>query len=415
MAARQALPSTLLRLCVICATSLQAMSPGTAPDHVMDTEVAQQDGEALAAQIYHDLMALIHQVRKEVTALSLAMRPTAEAPPEAGPLEGLDDASVQSATQLLQSLASDVVPKLAFLANLATKHQTVYRLTDAASQDSTLQMAKDLGAQVLLGEQARGPHVVSASVGTRFARAVHQLAVALVEHVAELCQSFMDERTRTALLMAQKKRQGAHAQPVAMPPCTRATSLSLTKKLWTLCDAAQGEKTQMPSYIARLPHNNWEAMCMVWRQNELLMRDGLAELQEALEHESDEETIQAEDSNVILEPSWDQSPVLSAEEKETGRHVHALLTQGLAVLPALGKALDKRTYDCDAGADAVEAMTAAQDDLIAAVLYEADESTPLATAVQEYRAACQRVSDTVPGVGAGVLDGLEEALHAFHL
>lgn len=415
MSARQELPSTLLRLCVICATSLQSMSADTVPDHVVDPQLAQQDGQALAKQIHHDLSQLIQHIRKDVTALSLAMRPSAQAPSNAGPLDGVDDASVKSATQLLQSLASDVVPKLVFLANLATKYQAVYSLNDAASHDSTIQIAKEMGAQVMFGENARGPKVASASVGTRFARAVHKLVAELVENVAELCQSFMDERTRTVLAMAQKKREGAHAHPAAMPPCSRETSLSLTKKLWTLCDAAQGAKTHTPGYIARLPRSNLEAMAMVWRQNELVMRDGLDELQEAMEHEADDADVDARShDNDLIEAAWDQIPVLTKEQKETARQIHTLLEQGLATLPVLGKSLNKREYDCDAGADAVEAMAAAQDEVIAAVLYGEDGSSmPLAEAVQEYLTVCRRLRDTVNASGG--LDELEQAFHALNL
>ncbi|WFD18450.1 kynureninase [Malassezia caprae] len=415
MSARQALPSTLLRLCVICATSLQSMSAGAVPDHVVDAQLAQQDGQALAKRIHHDLSQLIQQIRKEVTALSLAMRPSAQVPLDAGPLDGVDDASVTSATQLLQSLASDVVPKLAFLANLATKHQAVYTLSDAAAHDATIQLAKDMGAQVMLGENARGPKVVSASVGTRFARAVHKLVMELVENVAELCQSFMDERTRAVLAMAQKKREGAHAQLAAIPPCSRETSLSVTKKLWTLCDAAQGSKTHTPGYIARLPRSNLEAMAMVWRQNELVMRDGLDELQEAMEYEADDADMDTNSQdNDLIETDWDQTPVLTAEQKETTQQIHALLKQGLTILSMLGKSLDKREYDCDAGADAVEAMAAAQDEVIAAVLYAEDESSlPLAEAVQEYLAVCRRLRDTVKASGG--LDELERTFHALNL
>lgn len=414
MSARQELPSTLLRLCVICATSLQSMSASSVPDHVVDAQVAQQDGQALSKQIYNDLSQLIQQIRKEVTALSLAMRPSAQAPPDAGPLDGVDDASVKSATHLLQSLASDVVPKLAFLANLATKYQTVYTLSDVAAHDETIQLAKEMGAQVVYGENARGPKVVTASVGARFARAVHKLVAELVENVAELCQSFMDERTRTVLLMAQKKREGAQAQPVAIPPCSRDVSLSLTKKLWTLCDAAQGDKSHIPGYIARLPRNNLEAMAMVWRQNELVMRDGLNELREAMEKEDEEEDMDAAaDEDDLFEAAWDKSPSLSAEQKEVAQQVYALLTEGLAILPKLAKSLDKQTYDGDAGADAVEAMAATQDDVIAAVLYGDEESLPLADAVQAYLTACRQLRDTVNGSEG--LDALEHALQSFNL
>ncbi|CCU97953.1 unnamed protein product [Malassezia sympodialis ATCC 42132] len=415
MSARQELPSTLLRLCVICATSLQSMSSGAVPDHVVDAQLAQQDGQALAKQIFSDLSQLIQQIRKEVTALSLAMRPSAQARPDAGPLDGVDDASIKSATQLLQSLASDVVPKLAFLANLATKHQAVYSLSDAAAHDATIQLAKDMGAQVMFGENARGPKVLSASVGTRFARAVHKLVTELVENVAELCQSFMDERTRSVLAMAQKKREGANAQPVAMPPCSREASLSLTKKLWSLCDAAQGGSTHTPGYIVRLPRSNLEAMAMVWRQNELVMRDGLDELQEAIEHEAEETPMDASSQESDpLESAWDQSPVLTSEQKETARQVHTLLQQGLAILPMFGKSLDKRACDGDACADAVEVMAAAQDEVIASVLYGGDEaSMPLAEALEEYLVACRQLRDTVNASGG--LDALEQTFHALNL
>lgn len=384
------------------------MDPASVPDEAIDNDTAKTDGQVLSTQIHHDVITILQKVRKDTTGLSLAMRPSAKADPNAGPLDGVDDASIASAMHLLKALANEAVPKLVFLANLATKHQRVYALSEAASHDETIELAKSMGAQLVLGEGAKGAQSRTASVGTLFAAHVRRIVSDVVEKIAELCQSFMDQRTRDVLHRAQQKREGAtSAQPPAMPPPTRAASLQLTKHIWTICDNAEGDVSSATPFMGRLPRNNFEAMCMEWRQSELELRDGLQELDEAVQQ--DENEVAAEDENENededeeeergLESMWEHAGTLTADEKFVATQILALLRAGLDMFKQLYKSLDKATYDGDQGQIFAEALVSAQDDLIATALYEGDyeDAASFQKAIDTYMDACRSFHASVPG------------------
>lgn len=417
--ARQELQSTLVRLCVLCASSLEALRVPTVPEELVDEDAVQLDGAALSARIHADVTTLFRSVRKDTTALSLAVRPAPKDVPEGdGPLDGVDDSSVAAALQLLQSLANDYVPKCVFLANLATKHQSVHQVSDAVAQDESLALAKSMGARLVLGESAKGPKVVQASVGRLFAAAVRTMVHELVEHIGELCQSLMDERTREVLMRAYRKREGdAAAQRFAMPEATRAATLRLTKQIWTLCDDAEAVPSKS-NLLVRLPRNNYEAMGQAWRRCEMQLRDGMDELRDAVESVPGDAEGAAEDD---LEAMWDQHALLSEADRVVARHVHSLLRRGHQLFQNVYKALDPATYDCDRGAACVEELTELQDDLVASVLYEgedgaSDDGTTLMD-VAAVRAAAQAYADACAALAATVaadvgLDKVTTALAA---
>lgn len=373
---RAALQSTLLRLCVLSATSLQAVHPSQVPQETVDNDAAKQDGAKLGEQIHHDLLALLQKASKDVTALSLAMRPPkGQVQDTDEPLAGLDDASVEAASRLLQSLASDIVPKLVFLANLAQKNQAVWSLTDAAANDESVKEAQALGAQIVYGEGAKGAKAVDASVGRYFAGEITRAVSEVVELIAQLCQSFMDARTRTVLQRAQARREGAAASTPSVPPPSRAASLGLTKRLWNLCDGLAGQGTAA-KHIARLPRSNKEAVAKVWKQSVLVMEDGLAELDQAMEATGDEED---DDDAAELGEQWSKPVALSDAERRAAKAVHTLLEHGLAVqkrvCPAvLGSAAS--AIDYDVVGQIISELSEAQDDLVSAVLYAGDDALP---------------------------------------
>ena len=370
---RAALQSTLLRLCVLSATSLQAVHPSQVPQEYVDNDAAKQDGAKLGEQIHHDLLALLQKASKDVTALSLAMRPPkGQVQDTEEPLAGLDDASVEAASRLLQSLASDIVPKLVFLANLAQKNQAVWTLTDAAANDESVKEARKLGAQIVYGEGAKGTKAVDASVGHYFATEITRAVSEVVELIAQLCQSFMDARTRTVLQRAQARREGAATRAPSVPPPSRAASLSLTKRLWNLCDGLAGQGTAV-KHIARLPRSNKEAVAKVWKQSVLVMEDGLAELDQAMETTGEEED---EDGTAELGEQWSKPVALSDAERRAATAVRALLEQGLAVQKRVCQAVlgsAAPVIDFDVVGQAISGLSEAQDDLVSAVLYAGDE------------------------------------------
>ena len=185
---------------MLCATSLQAVHTDTLAADA--GEQPAQNGWELSERIYDDMQTLLKKVHKDTTSLSLAMRPSAgrEADADASPVAGLDDASIKAATAMLQALASDSVPKLVFLANLAHKHRAFYvpdpraaeQAVAVAEADPAVQLAKAMGGQVVLGDQAaRGAKDVRASTGELFARELRDSVSRVIELVAQLCQSFM--------------------------------------------------------------------------------------------------------------------------------------------------------------------------------------------------------------------------------
>lgn len=371
--AQQALQSTLLRLCVLCATSLQAIHPSQAPQETVDNEAAKQDGAALSEQIYSDLHALLTKTLKDTTGLSLAMRPPKGSVQDTdAPLAGLDQGSIDAASGLLQALATDTVPKMAFLANLAQKNATVWCLTEAAANDESVALAKEMGAKLVYGDGAKGRKAIEASVGVLFASEVRQAVTEVVDLVAQLCQSFMDMRTRTVLDRAQARREGTTASN-ALPPPTHQLSLTLTKKLWNFCDGLAGEGSA-EKHVARLPRNNKEALMKVWKQSQLMLQDGLDELQETIENEDEEE--EEEDDDVGAQ--WSQSVKLSEDERRVAQQVLVLLQSGMTLQKDVRIALFRDAHadvDYDDVGDAMTELAEAQDDLVAATLYgeEADE------------------------------------------
>lgn len=407
MAAAEALQSILLRLCVLCSTSLQTIQ--TSPTETIDRETSRQDGRALSEKLYQDLLILNQQVRKEATALSLAMRPSSrEMHDDADPLDGLDEKSIEAASHLLQSLATDAVPKLVFLANLAQKNQRVYDTTDAVANDTSLQEAREMGAHIVLGENAMGKHVVSASVGSLFANDVRRYTADVIETIGLLCQSFMNVRTRTVLARAQEKRGEQSESPT---PPSRQASLALTKKLWTLCDAAEGDKTHTPAYIARLPRNNYEALYKLARQHELVMRDGVTELEESLENDSLDSPQPPSDD---VEDMWERHVQLSEEEKKAVRNVLDLVRSGIALLKqAMSAAAAAKDVDLDRVAELMEELASTQDDLIASVLYEEETAEGLGEVAQAYVDACEALHECVD-TSSG-MDAIEAAWHSLSL
>ena len=374
---------------MLCATSLQAVHTDTLAADA--GEQPAQNGWELSERIYDDMQTLLKKVHKDTTSLSLAMRPSAgrEADADASPVAGLDDASIKAATAMLQALASDSVPKLVFLANLAHKHRAFYvpdpraaeQAVAVAEADPAVQLAKAMGGQVVLGDQAaRGAKDVRASTGELFARELRDSVSRVIELVAQLCKSFMDPRTREALDRAQQRRDqgtGARARSEAdrAPRGSRGLSLSLTKQLWELTDSLAGSTEHTPAHISRLPRNNREALLKVWKQSELMLHDGLEELRTSCEEQGgEEEPAPASDD---LAAQWSASVSLSPEEAVQARHALALLERGEVLQRAVRRivvgAQSPAHLDLDLVGNAVKEMVESQDDLVAAVLYGEEE------------------------------------------
>ncbi|WFD36832.1 kynureninase [Malassezia cuniculi] len=371
------LQATLVRLSVLCASSLKAVLGGHVGPAITDEE---QDGQALAEKIYNDAVVILRAVQKDTTALSLAMRPEKgkQVSDDSPPTSCIDDASIESATKLLQGLATDHVPKLVFLANLAHKNRAVYK---SVKGDEADEAARKFGTVL---NAKHGERVPGASVGTLFASEVKQAIGQIVDQTAQLCQSFMDPKTRAVLDNASRKRGD---EPSSAPPPSRAYSLSLTKLLWSTCDSLIGTPDSRPPLEKRLPRNNQEAFAKLCKGNEEVLADATSEMKDALESDSDSDE----------QDEWADNVELSDEEKELVKRAITLLESGTALARAVRAALLQRDVkaDFDEAGDALVALVEAQDNVAAIALYgdeAGDES--LADIVDEYTVACKRLAES---------------------
>lgn len=351
---------------MLCATSLQAVhSDGL---HDLDSEQPTQNGLELSTRIQADFVEILKLVHKDAVGLSLALRPARGSSSEE-PLAGLDDASMRAAIALLNDLATDAVPKLVFLANLAHQHRAVVRQADSTEHDPVAQLAKSMGGQVFFDRPMHGNKDTEASCGELFARELRIAAGQVVELVAQLCQSFMNPRTRDVLAGAQQRRDGGVGPKRSdMPPHTRATALSLTKQLWELCDALSGAGPEATS--ATLARSNREALQKLWKQSALVLQDGLAELHDAIEAQGNESEQPAVDEDDIA-AQWNAAVQLSEDEAESVRRGLALLEHGDALQRAAYRVLceAESRADLDVAGEAVNALVTCQDELAASLLY----------------------------------------------
>lgn len=393
MTRERELQVTLVRLSVLCASSVQAVYGDHVAEAVTD---AEQDGVSLAEKLHGDASAILGAVRKDATALSLAMRPEKgkEVSDDCPPSACIDAGSMESAIALLQRLATDYVPKLVYLANLAHKNRAVYRTVPGDEADEA---AAQIGTVL---NQKHGTYVSSASVGVLFSSDLKQAIAQVVDLVAQLCQSFMDPRTRMALDTASRRRGDEMANA---PPPSRAYSLSLTKQLWSLCDELVGTPDARAPLATRLTRNNQEAYAKICKGNEAVLADASLELKGALE---DDETGDEDDE-------WDGGIQLSNEEKELVRRTMALMEAGAALQTAVRSALLQRGVqaDFDAAGAELASLVEAQDNVCSLALYGDDNSDDeLEKVLDEYGAICKRIADASGKYRTSAVDGAMEAV-----
>ncbi|WFD29807.1 kynureninase [Malassezia sp. CBS 17886] len=471
MSAHQALQSTLLRLCVLSATSVSAAHASYLPVETVDATATMQDAATLSKKLYDDLVSLLLLVQKDSTALALAMRPAAgDADEKSSPLDGVDDQSIEAATKLLHSLSTECIPKLVFLANLALKNSVVCVPSEDVDHDEAVSAARAMGAHVVPGDSARGKKVVRASLGTFFAQDIRCAIAQVSELVAQLCQSFMDARTRAVLERAQVVRDARERQLAAgaAPPAdastprpTRAASLALTKQLWTLCEGLTGTVRHGPAHIVRLPRNNREAVLKVWKQSETLLEDSFAELQEAIRGEKDrggdggevgeagdaswapEDARAAADAfaavredavkgtSAVDDPDLDHlmdDAPLTDEERVVARSVGDLLSRGFAMEKSVRASLYAEAHadvDFDEVGKAIGCMAEAQDELVATVLggeetpeglpqsdgdAAAPPQNPVVGTAEAYVGTCNQLTSSALVQGDAVLGPVADAL-----
>lgn len=378
MSSERELQSTLVRLSVLCASALHTI----VGEHIANTITdAEQDGALLAAKIHGDTVTILRLVQKDTTALSVAMRPKKgkEISDDSPPTACIDSASIEAANRLLQGLAVDHVPKLVFLVNLAQKNRAVYR---PAKGDEADQAAHQMGTVL---NAKHGELVARASVGSLYAADLKRGIGQVVELVAQLCQSFMDSRTRMALEAASRRRG---QEPEATPKPSRAYSLQLTKQLWSTCDALVGTPDHTPPLETRLARNNQEAYAKACKCAEPVLADATSEMKEALASTGKEQEV---------DDAWDLNVELSPEENELVCRTIALLEHGSALQTAVRGALLRRDVhaDFDEANAALASLVELQDNVASLALYgEEQGEESLDEAVNGYARVCAKLADS---------------------
>ena len=332
------LQSTLLRISIICATSIQSLREHADPT-ILPADATQLPPLAaqLSEQIIGDIKQLLTLAQKHTTALSLALRPSSSSSASVNgssnhddgifsPVSGLDRDSLDAAKSQIQALGTDVIPKMVFLAKKAYKDRAVYQLDPqlAAAQKAERarleQVAKEAGAQLLSGQDlgmgqdtSAARKLVAHSLGNAFAREVRAAIEDVLATTAELLHSFLDSRTRAVLHNAQNARDKRDGIPQAASSTlanddasapksvkeARQKSLELNNRVWEACTkyigqrAADGSPTTLVSVgpsgnrikvqVKGLSRDNLEASKKTWKERVEIMRDGLDEMKLASE------------------------------------------------------------------------------------------------------------------------------------
>ncbi|PWN98990.1 hypothetical protein FA09DRAFT_359600 [Tilletiopsis washingtonensis] len=419
---------TLFRLTILLATSLASLHEAHAPAvHASSSALpAPAFYASLSRQLHADVLALLHVAQKCASALTLALRRGARqpAPPAHGSSSsssstsataGMDGASLAAAKAQLDTLAHEVLPKLAFLCAKAARDADVRVALDAppsaeeqAERARIAHEVEALGGRVLPpGGKSR--KVAGLGVGQAFAKALAQRVEAVLDALVELFTALMDERTHAAVAKAAAARARAEGRRLMLRAQQRAAAaasaaqareqaLQATAKVWAACDEAQKE----------MPRNNREALARRWREREEVMDDGWEELKSeaGVEEDDEHDDDKAAASVVSAAPSApstqldddDEDPLaglqdmqLTLAEKREARRYVPLLKLGRILHRAAGRVAlaAPSAASCDAASAAATSPQAAaahaldldaldaqaqrlaerQDDVVAALLY----------------------------------------------
>lgn len=341
--------------------------------------------------------------------MSLALKKSAkqqQSDTEAGgssstsPLSGLDAASIAAAQQQIDAFTNDVLPKVFFIWGKAMKERGVYiqddeqtddksKASSGSDQDASAsanqsrkeleELAKSMGGQVMTASELGLPSsrqlrkLPGLGVGSTWTRALRTHVQAVSTAIAQLGEACMDDRTKKAVKaakIARERREGGAAltaaeeatpQAARTPAALRQQCLSRTAAVWEACDEAS--KT--------LPMDNVAAVRTRWAQRRALMEDGEREMsEEAKVQPSGNSTAAEQDDEFGL------STLGGLDERD-----RQLLGKVLPLI-RLGRLLHDRTgelcltdgealkLDVDELDECAEAVATAQDDLVAAVLYD---------------------------------------------
>lgn len=345
-----------------------------------------------------DALTIFTEIGKRSTNLSLALRRSAssQAQSQTSPTQGLDAASIAAAQQQIDAMTNDLLPKLVFLAQKASKERSVYvvrepNTADTADAAATAseerrkmeEMAKEMGGKVMTGAELGLTPAASASsaqyvkqanlgIGATWARILRVHTQDVLQSVATLGEACMDSRTKKAVRAAQRARDrfdgvqsSGEKESTEEEVATREQCLAKTAAVWDACDQA----------VKSLPTDNLAAVKMRWKNRRELMQDGLEEMKEAVEEEgggaSDAEDDDDDDLGLSL-----STMTLDAPQKQLIERLTPLIRMGRLLHDRVGNEIKDATGGKATDIDELDhkgsALAEAQDDLVAALLYGED-------------------------------------------
>ncbi|CCF49313.1 uncharacterized protein UHO2_05119 [Ustilago hordei] len=423
-AAQKELQSSLLRISIICASSIQSLREPTQPTILSaDEPSSPPTADKLSSQIASDLAQLLALVQKHTTNLALALKPSLKSTNTASsngstpisPVSGLDAKSLQAAQSQIVSLGSDLLPKIVFLAKKAWKDRQVFQQRSKADQTPAQieerrkleQMAKEMGGQLMSADRLGIPpserddleKKLKYSLGNSFAREIRSVAEDVIGSIADLLHSLLDDRAKKALQQASEARDradgingvssklgslslGANPDPAEL----RKRTLAANNLVWETCAKYIGERNSdgTPRTITSVAPNgvrtkvqvkglsksNLEACKRSWSNRVELMRDGLHELKEGTEAEQNGTAAEEDDGE---EFSFPAATPLSSEQKDRLRQLSNLVKMGNLthgnILKEIAKAGPNSGVDLDEVEELGKQLEESQDELVAACLY----------------------------------------------
>ncbi|KAJ9475412.1 Kynureninase [Pseudozyma hubeiensis] len=388
-AAEKELQSSLLRISIICASSIQSLRepiqstilPANAQQASSSTSLPPT-AEKLSSQIVSDLTQLLTLVQKTTTNLAIAIKPSTKATSAqpassssaASPVSGLDTKSLEAAQAQIVSLGSDLLPKIVFLAKKAWKDREVFQQRPKFDANDPAQieerrkleeLAKDMGGQLMSADQLGLPpsqrddldKKLEYSLGNSFAREIRSAVEDVIGSIADLLHSLLDDRARRALENASQARDradglvasvGKKLESLSVNGSTdlqelRKRTLAANNLVWETCAKYIGERNadgtartatsvgpsgiRTKVHVKGLSKSNLEASKRSWNNRVELMRDGLEELKEGIEADHSQANGADEDDEAD-EFSFPAATPLSPDQKDRLRQLSNLVRMG---------------------------------------------------------------------------------------
>lgn len=431
-AAEKELQSSLLRISIICASSIQSLREPVQPTILSaDSQEASSStsrpptADQLSSQIVSDLTQLLTLIQKHTTNLALALKPSAKsAKPSApssfavSPVSGLDAKSLEAAQAQIVSLGSDLLPKIVFLAKKAWKDREVFQQPPKADQNDPAQieerrkfeqLAKEMGGQLMSADQLGLPPSerndlekrLEYSLGNSFTREIRSAVEDVIGSIADLLHSLLDDRAKKALKQASQARDRADGLASVSkkleslsvnssddPAELRKRTLAANNLVWETCAKYIGERNadgttrtvtsvapngvRTKVHVKGLSKSNLEACKRSWNSRVELMRDGLQELKEGIDAEHS--SAGGDDEDDADEFSFPSATPLSPEQKDRLRQLSNLVKMGNLthenILKEVAKAASSQSaIDLDEVEELGKQLEESQDELVAACLY----------------------------------------------